>query len=1392
MLSLMRSLSRAFPSRAPSRARPASLRPRLELLEDRTLLSTSVQLFGYDTISSYAGVGFQQNQVAMLYASVNGQPDTTKSDFQAQINWGNGSSTGSLVYEGTSSIDALYAVKGSNVYQQPNSNIPITVTVTGPGGTSTTVQTASAIVAPMPGGLAGTPPPTSTSSADAQNVEVSVYGHPTIASYAGVGFQRNEVGTLYASLNGQPDTTLSHYQAWINWGDSNSWTQGDLVYLSSDGVQAFYMIKGSHIYQQSKSDYPIVVYVAGPDGTSASNYTADASVAPMPSGIPGTPPPTNPLSSAAEDAEVSVYGHPSIATIAGVGFKQQQVGMLYASLNGQPDTTPGDFQAWINWGDSNAWTLGTLVSAGEDGVQAFYSVLGSHTYQQSNSDYPIVVYVAGPDGTSTSGHVADASVSPNPDPITLGPLSPTQWDQNQPGYQGTLTLSGGSGVYQNLQVSGLPTGLSASLLGSEVLISGTPTTSGTFSVQVSVQDSGQGAGGNTYSLTIDPTLTLGPLSPAQWKLNQAGYDGTLAISGGSGSYSGLAVSGLPAGLSASLSGSTITIRGTPGQAGTFDLGISVQDGNHAQASGNDTLSIIQGLALGALSPTQWEENEPQYSGTIIVSGGSGTYSNLQVSGLPQGLTASLQGNNILIGGTPVQQGSFAVAVSIADSAGASASNTYPLSINSPVLLGSLLPAQWQANKAGYQGTSSVSGGSAPYELLSVTGLPPGLSASLSGNTLNISGTPGQSGVFTIQASVMDALGGVGSGTYTLNVSDANTLTISPAALSSGTAGNFYSQSLTATGGSGNYNFSVASGSLPAGLSLSPAGVLSGTPTSAGEYRFSIEVTDTSDPALAGTQSYQLIIAPATTLIANFGGAGLWRCTSDGTSGAWQELTPFQAQIIATGADGTVAAGFGSAGLWRWTPEGGWQEITGANAQNVAVDGSGNVVPGFGGAGLWRLTASGWQELTGANVQNLVADASGDVVAGFGGAGLWRWTPRGIWQEISAANAQSIAEDGNGDVVAGFGPGGVWRLSATWQEISPGNAQQVAVDSGGDVAADFGGAGLWRWTLANGWQEISPGDASSLAQDSNGNITAGFGNWGLWRYAPGSGWQEVSPAGTGTVAAPVAPTYATALLGAGWQQQAMAAAQQMDQLATQWENAAGDAAHQFLGGVADWTNNTLQFLAQKPGVPAQQLGAAITQYFTNNPYDNNLQTYQAAVQAIDEMKQNPAYFWGKNLPNVLMMAAMGSLGGEGAAEAETLAGEVRTTEQVAKEIEEGTQVPTLTTAAAPTMLKQAIQWTAAQQQLVPAAKASYLEALLKQIVQSSGGDWKYYVASGTDGSFIYSGNLGYSVIVDPAAGVWTGGVVGTPSAEVWGAALQPEVVNGEVLLQPNYSLMRPYP
>ena len=102
----------------------------------------------------------------------------------------------------------------------------------------------------------------------------------------------------------------------------------------------------------------------------------------------------------------------------------------------------------------------------------------------------------------------------------------------------------------------------------------------------------------------------------------------------------------------------------------------------------------------------------------------------------------------------------------------------------------------------------------------------------------------------------------GTGTGTIQNDDIPTITVSPATLPDGTVGVAYNQTITASGGASPYMFSFT-GNLPTGLTLSTSGILSGTPTMAGTYNFTVTATDSSN--YTGSQAYTVMISvPDTT------------------------------------------------------------------------------------------------------------------------------------------------------------------------------------------------------------------------------------------------------------------------------------------------------------------------------------------------------------------------------------------------------------------------------------------------------------------------------------------------------------------------------------------------
>lgn len=129
-----------------------------------------------------------------------------------------------------------------------------------------------------------------------------------------------------------------------------------------------------------------------------------------------------------------------------------------------------------------------------------------------------------------------------------------------------------------------------------------------------------------------------------------------------------------------------------------------------------------------------------------------------------------------------------------------------------------------------------------YKLISGTSLPPGLSVGQTSGT--VSGTPTQAGQFRFWVQLGDTgcINDISTAEREFTVTIIQKLTISDAPMPAGLVGQPYTVQLTATGG-GSQAWSVSAGSLPPGLTMSPSGLISGTPTALGSFGFTASVAD---------------------------------------------------------------------------------------------------------------------------------------------------------------------------------------------------------------------------------------------------------------------------------------------------------------------------------------------------------------------------------------------------------------------------------------------------------------------------------------------------------------------------------------------------------------------
>ena len=217
----------------------------------------------------------------------------------------------------------------------------------------------------------------------------------------------------------------------------------------------------------------------------------------------------------------------------------------------------------------------------------------------------------------------------------------------------------------------------------------------------------------------------------------------------------------------------------------------------------------------------------------------------------------------MLAGTPTAFGTFNFTVRVTDGLGVATTKAFQLTVNPAALVvttTSPLPAGTVGTA--YSTTLAATGGVTPYSWSIAGGqLPAGLALSTGGV---VSGTPSAFGTFNFTAQVTDNVGTTATKAFAITIQPAALLITTPSPLPTGTVGTAYSGTFNATGGVTPYTWSVTAGTLPPGLALSSAGVLSGTPTQYGAFSFTVQATD--NRGASTTKAFSLTINPAALVI----------------------------------------------------------------------------------------------------------------------------------------------------------------------------------------------------------------------------------------------------------------------------------------------------------------------------------------------------------------------------------------------------------------------------------------------------------------------------------------------------------------------------------------------
>ncbi|WP_406410794.1 putative Ig domain-containing protein [Streptomyces sp. NBC_01614] len=402
-------------------------------------------------------------------------------------------------------------------------------------------------------------------------------------------------------------------------------------------------------------------------------------------------------------------------------------------------------------------------------------------------------------------------------------------------------------------------------------LTGTPTAAGTFTFTVTATDQTDRTAKRDFTQTVLEALSVKEQTLPDAVTNSPYPDGiAFSAEGGQSPYTWKITDGaLPDGLT--LAPDTGTLTGTPTAAGTFTFTVTATDQTDRTAKRDFTQTVLEALSVKEQTLPDAVTNSPYPDGIAFsAEGGQSPYTwKITDGALPDGLTLAPDTGTLT--GTPTAAGTFTFTVTATDQTDRTAKRDFTQTVAEPLVFTAPAVHAVSGEEFTVKLEESTSGGTGEHTWTldepeqntsagAAAAAPDWITLTKDGI---LSGTPPagtSTGDYPVPMKVTDSAHPAQSttATVTVTVQAPSIVFVSTNSLPPAQTGTPYKQAdgtavtLTAEGGTTPYTWTITADALPDGLTLTPTGIIEGTPTTVGDPTFAVTATDNGTPALTGS------------------------------------------------------------------------------------------------------------------------------------------------------------------------------------------------------------------------------------------------------------------------------------------------------------------------------------------------------------------------------------------------------------------------------------------------------------------------------------------------------------------------------------------------------------